>query len=82
MEARSIDSKMLTRRCAVAKLKDVTMTKYRDLMTQNAGALLVILPNNFMELSAEEKQVNCLDLNLFSPEEITNLSIIIVKKNP
>ncbi|XP_059171419.1 BOS complex subunit NCLN-like [Physella acuta] len=56
MEARSIDSKMLTRRCAVAKLKDVTMTKYRDLMTQNAGALLVILPNNFMELSAEEKQ--------------------------
>ena len=57
MEARSIDSKMLTRRCAVAKLQDVTMPKYRDLMTQNAGALLVILPNNLTSLSPEEKQV-------------------------
>ncbi|GFO13534.1 nicalin [Plakobranchus ocellatus] len=56
MEARSIDSKMLTRRCAVAKLQDVTMPKYRDLMTQNAGALLVILPNNLTSLLPEEKQ--------------------------
>ncbi|RUS85048.1 hypothetical protein EGW08_007185 [Elysia chlorotica] len=56
MEARSIDSKMLTRRCAVAKLQDVTMPKYRDLMTQNAGALLVILPSNLTSLSPEEKQ--------------------------
>ncbi|XP_005090447.1 nicalin-1 [Aplysia californica] len=56
MEARSIDCKMLTRRCAVAKLQDVTMPKYRDLMTQNAGALLVILPQNLGNLSAEERQ--------------------------
>ena len=57
MEARSIDCKMLTRRCAVAKLQDVTMPKYRDLMTQNAGALLVILPQDMASLPDEEKQV-------------------------
>ncbi|CAG5120235.1 unnamed protein product [Candidula unifasciata] len=56
MEARAIDSKMLTRRCAVARLQDVTMPKYRELMSQNAGALLVILPKNLSALSLEEKQ--------------------------
>jgi len=55
MEARSIDCKMLTRRCAVAKLQDVTMPKYRELMIQNAGALLVILPQNLGNLSVEDK---------------------------
>ncbi|KAK7009537.1 nicalin-1 [Biomphalaria glabrata] len=56
MEARSIDSKLLTRRCAVARLQDVTMAKYKELMTQNAGSLLVILPKNLTALSPEEKQ--------------------------
>ncbi|BFY98506.1 hypothetical protein BsWGS_01546 [Bradybaena similaris] len=56
MEARAIDSKMLTRRCAVARLQDVTMPKYRELMNQNAGALLVILPENLTLLSLEERQ--------------------------
>lgn len=55
MEARSIDCKMLTRRCAVAKLQDVTMPKYRELMVQNAGALLIILPENLGNLSMEDK---------------------------
>jgi len=56
MEARSIDCKSLTRRCAVAKLQDVTMPKYRDLMAQNAGALLVILPHDLEAMSPEERQ--------------------------
>ncbi|CAL1531840.1 unnamed protein product [Lymnaea stagnalis] len=57
MEARSVNSKMLTRRCAVAKLQDVTMPKYRDLMTQNAASLLIILPKNLNNLSLDEKQL-------------------------
>jgi len=56
MEARSIDCKMLTRRCAVAKLQDVTMPKYRELMAQSAGALLVILPQDLDNMSKEERQ--------------------------
>lgn len=57
MEARPIDSKMLTRRCVVARLRDLTMPKFRDIMTQNAGALLVLLPKKFPQLSHEEKEV-------------------------
>lgn len=63
MEARAIDSKMLTRRCAVARLQDVTMPKYRELMNQNAGALLVILPENLTLLSLEERQVRSFTVN-------------------
>ncbi|XP_070210935.1 BOS complex subunit NCLN-like [Littorina saxatilis] len=56
MEARPIDSKMLTRRCVVARLRDVTMPKFRDLVTNNAGALLVLLPQDLSKLSAEERE--------------------------
>lgn len=54
MEARPIDSKVLTRRCVVARLHDVTMPKLRDLVTNNAGALLVLLPPDLSKLSADE----------------------------
>lgn len=57
MEARSIDAKMVTRRCLVARLRDVTMAKYHDLISQNAGALLILLPVNLTELSSEDKEV-------------------------
>lgn len=57
VEARPIDSKMLTRRCVVARLRDVTVPKFRDLMAQNAGALLVLLPKTFLDLTAEEEEV-------------------------
>ena len=57
MEARPIDSKMLTRRCVVARLQDVTMPKFRDLMSNNAGALLVLLPQDLSQLSPEEREV-------------------------
>ncbi|XP_025076679.1 nicalin-1-like [Pomacea canaliculata] len=56
VEARPIDSKMLTRRCVVARLRDVTVPKFRDLMAQNAGALLVLLPKTFLDLTAEEEE--------------------------
>lgn len=56
MEARPIDAKMLTRRCVVARLRDVTMPKFRDLLTQNAGALLILLPEKLSDLSSEEQE--------------------------
>ncbi|XP_076465147.1 BOS complex subunit ncln-like [Babylonia areolata] len=56
MEARPIDSKMVTRRCVVARLRDVTMPKYRDLAANNAGALLVLLPQDLAQLSPEEQE--------------------------
>lgn len=58
MEARPIDAKMITRRCIVTKMKEFTMAKYRDLIQENVGALLIILPKNLTALSDEDKEVS------------------------
>ncbi len=57
VEARSLDAKVVTRRCVLAKLKDLTIEKYRDIVSQSAGGLLVLLPNNLGHLSTEEQEV-------------------------
>lgn len=57
VEAHPIDANVLTRRCVIAKMKEVTLDKYRDMMLQNAGALLVLLPENLAELDKEDKEV-------------------------
>ena len=69
MEARPIDSKMLTRRCVVARLQDVTMPKFRDLMSNNAGALLVLLPQDLSQLSPEEREVLSFSVETFKMKE-------------
>ena len=56
MEARPIDAKMITRRCIVTKMKEFTMAKYRELIQENAGALLIMLPKNITALSEEDTQ--------------------------
>ena len=57
MEARPLDAKMVTRRCIVTRLKEMTGAKYRELTEQKAGGLLILLPMNLSSLQAEEKQV-------------------------
>ena len=41
----------------MAKLRDIAMDKYREIVSQNAGALLVLLPRNLTELPREAKEV-------------------------
>jgi hypothetical protein len=43
MEARPLDAKMVTRRCILARLIEVTGAKYRELVEQKAGGLLILL---------------------------------------
>ena len=57
VEARSLDAKVVTRRCVLAKLKELTIEKYREIISQSAGGLLVLLPNNLAALSKEENEV-------------------------
>ena len=57
-EARPLDAQMYTRRCVIAKLKELTVEKYKGLMSQAAGALVVILPQSLQELSEEDKTVS------------------------
>ena len=57
MEARPLDAKMVTRRCVLSRLKEVTGAKYRELIEQKAGGLLILLPQNLSIMSPDLKQV-------------------------
>ncbi|XP_071485217.1 BOS complex subunit NCLN-like [Diadema antillarum] len=63
LEARPISAKMVTRRCILARLSEVTAERYRELIEQGAGSLVILLPevlssapkevvNQWMELEA------------------------------
>ncbi|ELU15334.1 hypothetical protein CAPTEDRAFT_157684 [Capitella teleta] len=56
VEARPIESNSYTRRCVIARLKDVTMVKYREMLIQNAAALLVALPEDLQDLTDRERE--------------------------
>lgn len=58
VEARPIDAQVLTRRCSIAKLREFTIDKFKEMASQNAGGLLILLPQNFDELSVEDKKVS------------------------
>lgn len=56
VEARPIDTSVVTRRCVIAKLSEVTLERYKDLITQGAGGLLVLLPPDLATLSEKESE--------------------------
>ncbi|KAK9754749.1 Peptidase family M28 [Popillia japonica] len=55
LEARSLLGWSTSRHCVVAKIQDLTIDHFRNIKAR-AGALLVILPENFSELSSDDKQ--------------------------
>lgn len=57
MEARSISSTGLARKCVVAKLNEVTLSLYRHLVDQNIGALVILLPGHLDNLTVDEREV-------------------------
>lgn len=76
MEARPISSPMLTRRCILTRLADLTAERYRDIIEQSAGALLVLLPQNFSSLPQEVIQVHVYGLFVINMDSTFLKSII------
>lgn len=61
MEARPLTSDMLTRRCVVTRLSDLTIDKFKDaVQTLGAGAVLLLLPKNTSVASLEQLEVEIL----------------------
>ena len=48
----------------IAKLREISIDKYRDMMQQNAGALLVLLPQDLSVLSDNDTEVGALFCSL------------------
>ena len=57
VEARPLDATSFTRRCLVAKLLEFSAEKYKELVSQNAGGVLILLPDNLTSLTPGEKEV-------------------------
>jgi len=57
VEAQPVSALSFLRKCVVAKMKDLTIDKFKDAVLQNAGGLLVVIPNNLSRLSDSEKEV-------------------------
>lgn len=58
MEARPLTADMLTRRCVVTRLSDLTIERFKEaVQTLGAGAMLILLPKNISLTSLEQMQV-------------------------
>ena len=69
VEARPIDASVVTRRCVLAKLRELTLDKYKDLLSQSAGGLLVLLPENLSALPQKEAEV-CITIIIINPKKM------------
>lgn len=58
MEARPLSSEVLTRRCVVTKLSELTIERFRGAVESGAGGFLILLPRNFMNLTQEHLEVH------------------------
>jgi len=57
VEAQPVSALSFLRKCVVAKMKDLTIDRFKDAVQQNAGGLLVIIPSNLSQLSTSETEV-------------------------
>ncbi|XP_055930625.1 BOS complex subunit ncln-like [Argiope bruennichi] len=57
MEARKLYTTPYTRKCVVARLTELTYSQYQDLIQQNAGGLLILIPQNLSSLPVADQQV-------------------------
>lgn len=46
-DARTINSKQISRKCVLVKLDDLSLERYRILVSQYAAAIIVLLPENY-----------------------------------
>ena len=58
VEARPIDTAVFTRRCVLARLRELTLDKFKEMVSQNAAALLVLLPKDLESLEQQDKEVH------------------------
>ncbi|XP_069482574.1 BOS complex subunit NCLN-like [Ambystoma mexicanum] len=48
-ESRTLEADLLTRRCVIMRLADFTLERYREVLGQSAGAMLMLVPQNSSE---------------------------------
>ena len=57
MEARPITAGTVSRRCILVKITELAYDRFKEILEQGAGAVLVLLPQNISQYSLQEIQV-------------------------
>lgn len=77
MEARAISSGSITRKCIVARLNEVTMSVFRHLVDQNVGAIVILIPDQLDNLTADLQEVTAvLKYHVYNINILTFISIM------
>jgi hypothetical protein len=79
VEAQPVGASSYLRKCVVAKIKELTIDKVKDAVQQNAGGLLVVVPQELDKLSDPEKE-HLVDLEQDLLEEETQLPIYFTEE--
>lgn len=81
MEARTLEAEHYGRRCVLARIVDLTPSKYREISSQGAGGLLILLPTNCSALSSDDR-ASITDLEQTMTEDETSLPVYFVWETP
>lgn len=81
LEAKSLSSWSSSRHCVVTRLTDLTLDAFRNIRSK-AGALILLLPQSFANLTQEEKQQFLLLENKMILEQETPIPVYFLKYNP
>ena len=57
VEARPLSASVYSRKCVVTRLKELGASKFKEVLQQNAGGLLILLPTNLDKLTTENQDV-------------------------
>lgn len=81
VEARTLEAGSYTRRCILAPLAELTPSKYRDVVSQGAGGLLVMVPANLSQMTEESRQ-SVLDIERIMLAEETTVPVYFATETP
>ncbi|KZS07100.1 Nicalin [Daphnia magna] len=63
-EARSIDTRLPARKCVILMINEFSPSRFRELINEGVGALLIIIPSDLESLSYDVRE-NILDMEKF-----------------
>ncbi|PIK38191.1 hypothetical protein BSL78_24969 [Apostichopus japonicus] len=80
MEARPLSASKVPRRCLIAKLSELSAERYQELVSESAGALVVLIPQNFSAMPQEGlKQWLKVEPQMLELE--TNMAVYFVRED-
>ena len=56
-EARSVDTRLPARKCVIVMINEFNPSRFRELINEGVGALLIIIPSDLETLSNEMREV-------------------------